>query len=189
MNCEQVEAIVLDLDRDADADSLERAAAVAHLSHCSRCAALQESWEAAKRRVAGAGRRDFGSACAGACRDAAAAGVSHATPHDGGAAYRGRGGLGFGCVRQFLWAAVSTWNWQQSRHLEADKQKIAAQNYAGGKRVVSPGIGPRLCRSFRLPMIRENLRRCLAPRWMKQKKQRFSTCECSAARLARWDCR
>ena len=51
MNCEQVEAIVLDLDRDAAADSLERAAAVAHLSHCPRCAALQESWQAAKEEL------------------------------------------------------------------------------------------------------------------------------------------
>src|SRR5271154_254747 len=51
MNCEQVEAIVLDLDRNSDADSLERAAAVAHLSHCPRCAALQESWEAAREEL------------------------------------------------------------------------------------------------------------------------------------------
>ena len=51
MNCEQVEAIVLDLDRDGAADSLERAAAVAHLSHCPRCAALQESRQAAREEL------------------------------------------------------------------------------------------------------------------------------------------
>src|ERR1700692_5024273 len=51
MKCEQVEAIVLDLDRDGAADSLERAAALAHLSHCPRCAALQESWLAAREEL------------------------------------------------------------------------------------------------------------------------------------------
>jgi hypothetical protein len=51
MNCEQVEAIALDLDHDETLDSVEKAAALAHLSHCARCAALQESWQAAKREL------------------------------------------------------------------------------------------------------------------------------------------
>src|ERR1700734_3770999 len=51
MNCEQAEAIVLDLDLEDSADSLERAAAVAHLSHCPRCAGLQESWQAAREEL------------------------------------------------------------------------------------------------------------------------------------------
>ncbi|MGC2802710.1 MAG: hypothetical protein WCA41_12815, partial [Candidatus Acidiferrum sp.] len=51
MNCEQLEAIVIDLDRDDMLDSLERSAALAHVSHCPRCAALQESWQAAKREL------------------------------------------------------------------------------------------------------------------------------------------
>lgn len=52
MNCEQVEAIVLDLERLNDTSSRERSAAVAHLSHCSRCAALLESWQTAKEDLA-----------------------------------------------------------------------------------------------------------------------------------------
>lgn len=48
MNCEQAEALVLDLDRNGAVQPEERAAALAHVSHCSRCAALQESWEAAR---------------------------------------------------------------------------------------------------------------------------------------------
>jgi hypothetical protein len=48
MNCEQAEALVLDLDRDRAVQPEERAAVLAHLSRCSRCAALQESWETAR---------------------------------------------------------------------------------------------------------------------------------------------
>src|SRR6185437_2041642 len=51
MNCEQLEAIVLDIEREDGLDSGARAAALAHLSHCPRCAALQESWHAAKEEL------------------------------------------------------------------------------------------------------------------------------------------
>ena len=60
MNCEDAEALVLDLRLNGSADDAERAAALAHLSHCSRCAALQESWEAAREdlRALGEETRD-----------------------------------------------------------------------------------------------------------------------------------
>ena len=48
MSCEQAEALVLDLDRGDAMQPEERAAALVHVSRCSQCAALQESWEAAK---------------------------------------------------------------------------------------------------------------------------------------------
>lgn len=51
MNCEQVEAIVLDLDRDGTLDLDERAAVLAHVGHCSRCASLQESWQSAREEL------------------------------------------------------------------------------------------------------------------------------------------
>jgi hypothetical protein len=47
MNCEQFEAIGLDAERDASLSEVERAAAREHASTCSRCAALQDSWQAA----------------------------------------------------------------------------------------------------------------------------------------------
>ena len=103
MNCEQVEAIVLDLDRDDAVDSLERAAAVAHLSHCSRCAALTGVLAGGEGRVAGAGRRDAGSACACSCRDAAAAGVSHAASHDWWCGVEPSWRHGPWLPRRFLW--------------------------------------------------------------------------------------
>lgn len=51
MSCEQAEALVLDLDRGDAMEPEERAAALAHVSRCSQCAALQESWEAAKEEL------------------------------------------------------------------------------------------------------------------------------------------
>jgi hypothetical protein len=59
MNCEQMQAIVLDMDRDDAAGSLEHEAALAHLSHCSRCAALQESWQAAREELRALGEQSL----------------------------------------------------------------------------------------------------------------------------------
>ncbi len=46
MNCEEFEAIGLDAERDATLSEVERVAAREHASTCSRCAALQDSWQA-----------------------------------------------------------------------------------------------------------------------------------------------
>lgn len=47
MKCEEFEAIGLDAGRDSSLSETERAAAREHAASCSRCAALQDSWEAA----------------------------------------------------------------------------------------------------------------------------------------------
>jgi anti-sigma factor RsiW len=47
MNCEEFEAIGLDAERDSSLSQVERAGAREHAATCSRCAALQDSWEAA----------------------------------------------------------------------------------------------------------------------------------------------
>jgi len=47
MNCEEFEAIGLGADRDASLSEVERVAALEHAGTCSRCAALQDSWQAA----------------------------------------------------------------------------------------------------------------------------------------------
>jgi hypothetical protein len=47
MNCEEFELIGLDAERDATLSEAARAAAREHSSTCSRCAALQDSWQAA----------------------------------------------------------------------------------------------------------------------------------------------
>jgi hypothetical protein len=50
MNCEQFEAIGLDLDRESanGVDIAQHAAAIEHANTCPRCAALQESWRDAR---------------------------------------------------------------------------------------------------------------------------------------------
>ena len=48
MKCEEFEAIGLDAARDAALTQVERAAAQKHASTCSRCAALEDSWQAAR---------------------------------------------------------------------------------------------------------------------------------------------
>ena len=47
MTCEEFEAIGLDAERDASLSDVERVAAREHASKCPRCAALQDSWQAA----------------------------------------------------------------------------------------------------------------------------------------------
>ena len=53
MKCEEFDAIGLDAERDASLSELERAAAREHASACSRCAALQDSWHAARVELKG----------------------------------------------------------------------------------------------------------------------------------------
>jgi hypothetical protein len=51
MSCEQVQAIVLDSYSVGAVSAGQRSAALAHLSHCPHCAALQESWDTAKEEL------------------------------------------------------------------------------------------------------------------------------------------
>jgi len=127
MNCEQVEAIVLDLGRDAGADSLERAAAIAHLSHCTRCAALQESWEAAREELRLLSEETLDAR--------APARVETRLRQEFRARHRTIAGRRTAVVAAWALAAaailvgaVSSWNWQQARRLADEKQKMAAQN-------------------------------------------------------------
>src|SRR2546421_9014032 len=48
MNCEEFGVMGLDAERDATLSEAQRAAAREHASVCSRCAALQDSWQAAR---------------------------------------------------------------------------------------------------------------------------------------------
>jgi hypothetical protein len=127
MNCEQVEAIVLDLDRDAVADSLEKTAAVAHLSHCPRCAALQESWQAAREELRALGEETV--------QARAPARVEMRLRQEFRTRHRTMVARRAGVVAAWALAAaailvgaISSWNWYQARLLEAAKQKTAPQN-------------------------------------------------------------
>lgn len=48
MNCEEFEALGLDIERDNGASATERAAAREHASACPRCASLQDTWLSAR---------------------------------------------------------------------------------------------------------------------------------------------
>lgn len=51
MKCEEFEAIGLDAERDASVSKADWAAAREHASSCSRCAALQDSWQSARMEM------------------------------------------------------------------------------------------------------------------------------------------
>jgi hypothetical protein len=53
MKCEEFDAMGLDAERDASLGELERAAAREHADVCSRCAALQDSWQVARVELKG----------------------------------------------------------------------------------------------------------------------------------------
>jgi hypothetical protein len=133
MNCEQVEAIVLDLDRDGAADSLERAAALAHLSHCPRCASLQESWQAAREELRTLGEETLEARTP--ARVEMRLRQEFRTRHRTMVAHRAAVAAAWAlAAAAILVAAIGSWNWLQARHLEAAKQKITAPNTlaAGG---------------------------------------------------------
>lgn len=127
MNCEQVEAIVLDLERDDALDLIEKAAAVAHLSHCPRCAALQESWHAAKEELRALGEETMkaGAPARVEMRLRQEFRTRHRTLVVRHRAIVAAWALAAAAV---LVGAVGWRNWQQARNLEAAKQRMAAQN-------------------------------------------------------------
>ena len=127
MNCEQVEAIVLDLGRDVDADALERAAALAHLSHCPRCAALQESWESAREELRALGEETLEARAPARVemRLRQEFRTRHRTMVVRRTAVVAAWALAGAAI---LLGAINTWNWQQARRTEAEKQNIAAKN-------------------------------------------------------------
>jgi hypothetical protein len=127
MNCEQVEGIVLDLGRDAGSDSLENAAALAHLGHCPRCAALQESWDAAREELRALGEEtlEVQTPARVEMRLRQEFRARHRTMVVRRSAVVAAWALAAAAI--FL-GAISTWNWRQARRAEAERQNIAGQN-------------------------------------------------------------
>ena len=125
LNCEQVEAIVLDLERDDALDSIEKAAAVAHLSHCPRCAALQESWHAAKEELRALSEETL-EACAPArveMRLRQEFRTRHRTLVARHRAIVAAWALAAAAV--FI-GGLSWWTWRQSRRSEVARQQMTA---------------------------------------------------------------
>jgi len=131
MNCEQVEVLVLDLDRDDLTDSREKAAVLAHLGHCPRCAALQESWQIAKEELRLLGEETLEARAPARVemrlrqefRTRRRTMVAHR------AAVVAAWTLAAAAV---LIGAVSTWNWQRHRSIEAARQNVAQNVLVAG---------------------------------------------------------
>jgi hypothetical protein len=127
MNCEQAEAIVLDLECDRAVDPLERAVAIAHLSHCPRCAALQESWDAAKEELRALGEET--SAARAPARVEMRLRQEFRLRHRTMVARRVAVVAAWAlAAAAILVASISSWNWRHARELEASRQKITASN-------------------------------------------------------------
>jgi hypothetical protein len=127
MNCEQAEALVLDLDYDGAPDSLEYVAATAHLSHCPRCAALQESWQAAREELRLLSEETL-EACAPA-RVEMRLRQEFRTRHRTMVARRTAVVASWAlAAAAILVGAISSWNWLQVRRLDSTKQKMSAPN-------------------------------------------------------------
>lgn len=124
MNCEQMEAIVLDLDRDGAADSLERAAAVAHVSRCPRCAALQESWQSAKEELRALGEETLEARAPARVemRLRQEFRTQHRTMVARRAAVVAAWALAAAAI---LVGAISTWNWERARREVASRHEVA----------------------------------------------------------------
>lgn len=129
MNCEQVEAILLDLERDETLDSLEKAAAVAHVSRCPRCAALQESWQAAREELLRLGEETLEAAAP--ARVEMRLRQEFRTRHRTMAMRHGAMVAAWALAAAALIVGAVSWsNWEQSRRSDVAKQSLATPNTA-----------------------------------------------------------
>ena len=125
MNCEQVEAVVLDLDRDGTVDSVERAGALAHLSHCSQCAALLESWQAAREELLVLSEETLDAVAP--ARVEMRLRQEFRTRHRLMTGRRGAVVAAWALAAAVILMAGLSWrNWERSRHLGAVKQQMTA---------------------------------------------------------------
>jgi len=141
MNCEQVEAIVFDLDRDSALDAPERAAALSHLSHCSRCAALQESWQAAREELRTLGEATLEAAAP--ARVEMRLRQEFRTKHRTMVVRRGTMVAAWALAAAALIVGLVGWrNWEQSRRAETAKQTKAEPNAPASSEVAASQTQP-----------------------------------------------
>jgi len=129
MKCEEFDAIGLDAERDASLSELERAAACEHASACARCAALHDSWQAARVEL-----RAFADSTAAAETPARVEmrlrqefRTQHGTMKARRLAVIAAWALAAAAV---LTAAVSWSNWRKSQQEAAARHLTAPQNSA-----------------------------------------------------------
>lgn len=149
MNCEQIEAIVFDLDREDSSNSPEKATAMAHLAQCPRCAALQESWLAAREELRALGE-ETREASAPTRVEMRLRQEFHTRHRTMAARRKAIGAAWLLAAAAFVISAVSWWNWQQSRRPEVAQQPVVvpgvpsvrepAPGQSQGQDVLSAGL-------------------------------------------------
>jgi len=119
----------LDAERDASLSELERAAAREHASVCSRCAALQDSWQAARVELHALRIRPLRRRLPRASRCACGRNSErkHGTVKTRRVAVMAAWVLAAATV---LAGAVSWSNWRKSQQEEATRHLAAPQNSA-----------------------------------------------------------
>jgi hypothetical protein len=142
MNCEEFQTMGLDAERDGSRSVLERVAAHEHASSCSRCAALQDSWQAASTEL-----RSFGDATQAAqtpsrveMRLRQEYRTQHRTLKTRRAAVIAAWALATAAV---LVGAVSWKNWRDAQRV-GPKESVATEtagNSAGGKATTAANGG------------------------------------------------
>jgi hypothetical protein len=135
MSCEQVQAVVLDSYSVGAVSAAQRSAALAHLSHCPHCAALQESWDTAKEELRSLSEESLDAH--------APARVERRLLEAFRAEHRRAAGRRAGIVATWALAAaavlvagVVAWNSQHARNAQSGKTNIAA---AAGSNAVLGG--------------------------------------------------
>jgi hypothetical protein len=138
MKCEEFEAIGLDGGRDVTLSALERVAAREHASTCPRCAALQDSWQAASAELCA-----FGDATRGAqisprveIRLRQEFRTQHRTLKMRRTAVIAAWALATAAV---LVGAASWKTWRATRPLDGTKHLVATQGQGSGKAAGSDG--------------------------------------------------
>ncbi len=127
MNCEEFELIGLDAERDATLSEVVRAAAREHSSTCSRCAALQDSWQAARIELR-AFAVDTALAQAPA-RVEMRLRQEFRTQHVTLRVHRTAVALGWALAAAAVLAGVVSWrNWQRTPREEASKHETSLPN-------------------------------------------------------------
>jgi hypothetical protein len=124
MKCEEFEAFGLDAERDTSLSEAERTAAAEHAGTCSRCAALQDSWQRARVEL-----RAFAADTVAAQTPARAEmrlrqdfRTQHRTLKLRRAAVISAWALATAAV---LIGAVNLWNWQRTRREEGSKRETS----------------------------------------------------------------
>jgi hypothetical protein len=142
MTCEEFERIGWNAERDATLNAEERAAAFAHAAHCPVCAAMEDSWLAAKMELRGLATAT--EAAETPSRVEMRLRQEFRTRHRSLRVRRGAMVLSWGLAAAAIIFSAITWvNWRNGQHdLQAaiSKDSQTAPTKTGGGAAQAPGL-------------------------------------------------